>query len=117
MSTATDLAPFEIDDAIDDAADDAVEPRPEIPEFEGKPVASATLKIAGGISGLPDDPNLVVGIDDRVRVAVVARVVEVKHIVDASTGELVRQQILKFVSADRIPFDPSDPDDDGILRG
>lgn len=117
MSAIEELAPFEVDDTVDEDVADDVALEPEIPAFEGKAVASAVVEFSGNPKGLQDDPNLVVGIDDRVRLAGVYRVVEVKHVVDTATGELVRKQILRPVTLDRIPFDPSDPDDDGVLRG
>lgn len=124
MSTTSELAPFEVDEPVgtDVGTSTAGEitdegPVPEIPKFEGKDVAAAVVEFSGNLKGLPDDPNLVIGIDDRVRLAGVYRVTEVKHVIDPATGEIIRKQILRPVTMDRIPFDPADPSDDGVLRG
>lgn len=84
-----------------------------IPQFEGKEVKSADL-ILSGLKELDEDPNLVVGVDDRVRIVVVVRVTDVNHTLD-SDGEFKRVAKAKVISAARVPFDPND-NDGGIIR-
>lgn len=87
---------------------------PSIPNFEGAPVSSATMKIVGR-SEIEDTEGVVITTDDRVRLVGEYRVTGVRHYVDKN-GELVREQTLKPLSVTLCPYDPSDPSDDGIVR-
>jgi hypothetical protein len=60
--------------------------------------------------------DIVISTDDRVRLVGEYRVVGVRHDVDDKTGEVIRIQILKPISIQLCPWDPSDPTDDGIVR-
>jgi hypothetical protein len=59
---------------------------------------------------------VVVGIDDVVQLLSQYRVVGVDHKVDAKTGRVIRVQTLKPVEVQLVPLNPSDPDDDGVMR-
>jgi hypothetical protein len=63
---------------------------------------------------LPED--LVVSVDDRVRLVGEYKVVGVRHFVDPRTGDLVREQVLKPIFVNTLPWDESDPTDDGVIR-
>lgn len=88
---------------------------PAIPTFEGAPVAIARMKISGA-SAIEATDDVVISTDDRVRLVGEYRVVGVRHTVDDKTGELVREQILKPLTIQLCPWDPTDPQDDGIVR-
>lgn len=90
-------------------------PTPGIPQFEGRQVDAAHLKIAG-TTPLDEVGDIVVSVDDRVRLVAEYRVVGVRHYVHPGTGDLVREQVLKPLVAELAPWDPSDPDDDGVIR-
>jgi hypothetical protein len=87
-----------------------------IPAFEGRAVDSVSIKIHGAMptDDLPE--NLVVSVDDRVRLVGEYKVVGVRHFVDPRTGDLVREQVLKPIFVNTLPWDESDPKDDGIIR-
>lgn len=85
-------------------------------EFEKTRVARSEIKFTGnGEVELYDDTT--VGIDDRLRLVGEFRVVKVVFGVDEKTGDLVRTQFIKPVNdLQLVPWDPSDPSDDGIAR-
>lgn len=91
-------------------------PTAPIPAFEGRVVDQVAIRIAGSMptDGLPE--NLIVSVDDRVRLVGEYKVVGVRHYVDPRTGDLVREQMLKPILVDTIPWDASDPKDDGVIR-
>lgn len=86
-----------------------------IPAFEGHPVSSTAVKITGKL--VTDDlQGYVLRQDDVVQVLCQYKVVGVHHNVDDKTGELVRVQLLRPTEMVLAPIDPTDPDDDGIIR-
>lgn len=87
---------------------------PAVPTFEGKPVDATTLKVASPHAGLEIDA--VLRMDDIVRVVVEARVSRIDHQVNERTGQLIRHQSAKVISAALIPWNPEDPEDTGVLR-
>lgn len=89
--------------------------KPPIPAFEGAPVESANIKISGACT-VESDNDVVIGIDDRVRLVGEYRVVQVNFRVDPKTGDTIREQILKPITVQLCPWDPNDPTDDGIVR-
>lgn len=93
----------------------SVVPEPPIPLFEGRSVDAAMVRITGS---MPTDelPEVIISVDDRVRLVGEYRVVAVRHYVDPKTGGLIREQVLKPLVLNTIPWDPSDPDDDGVIR-
>jgi hypothetical protein len=73
------------------------------------------IKISGAC--VIEAGDITVSMDDLVRAVGVYRVVGVNHYVHPKTGETVRQQILKPVETlVVVPFDSSNPNDDGIVR-
>jgi hypothetical protein len=88
---------------------------PPIPLFEGRKVDAVSIRIAGT---MPTDelPAMTVSVDDRVRLVGEYKVVAVRHYADPKTGDLVREQVLKPILVDTLPWDATDPDDDGIIR-
>jgi len=84
-----------------------------VPMFEGQSVDAVNMKVSGATSVDADD--VVVSMDDRVRLVVECRVVGVHHYVN-NNGDLVRQQILKAADAELTPWNPDDPKDDGVIR-
>lgn len=93
----------------------AIEPIPEVPMFEGKPVEATRLKVTSPTHGLEIDK--VLRMDDIIRVVIEARVSDVAHKVNERTGALIRHQSAKVISAALIPWNPEDPNDEGVLRG
>lgn len=91
-----------------------IRPVPPIPEFEGKPVAGTRLKITSATNLECEDR--VLHVDDIVRVEVDARVTSIGHDVNEKTGELVRYQTAKALDVQIVPFNPNDPDDNGVFR-
>ena len=91
-------------------------PQPPIPHFEGREVNAVSVKIVGAMptDALPE--NMIVSVDDRVRLVGEYKVVSVRHAVDPKTGDLVREETLKPLLVDLIPWDDTDPQDDGIIR-
>lgn len=88
---------------------------PNAPTFEGAPVQETRMKISGR-SDIEDSDGIVISTDDRVRLVGEYRVTGVRHYVDEKTGNLVREQVLKPLSIQLCPWDPSDPQDNGIVR-
>lgn len=88
---------------------------PPIPSFEGRRVDAVSIRIAGT---MPTDelPAMTVSVDDRVRLVGEYKVVAVRHYADPKTGDLVREQVLKPILVDTLPWDATDPTDDGIIR-
>ena len=85
-----------------------------IPAFEGHPVNATAIKMSGAIT-LDDLDGEVVYMDDVVQMISQFRCVGVRHEVDKN-GEITRVQILRPMEAYLYPFDPSDPNDTGVLR-
>lgn len=85
-----------------------------LPRFEGQTVDGSTVKISG-LSSLDNAEDIVISTDDRVRIVGEFKVVGVRHYVDKD-GHLIREQVLKPLKVETCPWDPSDPDDDGIIR-
>lgn len=90
-------------------------PVPPIPRFEGRQVDAASIRIAGSMP-TDDLPEMTVSVDDRVRLVGEYKVIAVRHYADPKTGDLVREQVLKPMVVDTLPWDSSDPTDDGIIR-
>jgi hypothetical protein len=85
-------------------------------EFEGAQVGMTKVKISG-VASIDTTDNLMLSLDDRVRAVGEYRVVKVMFYADAKTGETVRLQVLTPVAPLAVvPFDPSNPADDGIVR-
>lgn len=89
--------------------------RPPIPKFEGAAVVSTTTKISG-TAPIDTDEDLIISIDDRVRLVGEYRVVGVMFKVDPKTGDTVREHLLKPVEVTLCPWQPNDPTDNGIVR-
>lgn len=118
----------EFDTAMDEADQPLVEavtsaprqghsdtPAPAPAMFEGRVVDRTEVAIKG-LTGLSEAyDGLRIGLDDRVRLVVETRASRVNHYVDKD-GMLVRSQELKVQLADIIPWDPTDPNDDGVIR-
>lgn len=83
--------------------------------FEGKPVEGARLKVSTATQGL--DVDVVLRMDDIVRLVIEARVSGVDHKVNERTGALIRHQSIKVIAAELAPWDPANPDDNGVLHG
>jgi len=113
INPTDEVPPFELEDEVDEPYGEP-DPAPEIPKFEGKEVAGTEVKFTG-LASIDDVNGLVLGTDDRVRIVVEARVTSVKHYVDKN-GQLQREQTVKAISAGFVPFDPTDPNDIGIIR-
>jgi len=120
-----DVKADDFDTALGSALADAAETAPtwnpgeeEKPEpilFEGRTVNRTEVKISG-LTGLSEAyEGLKLGLDDRVRMVIEARVTKVNHYVDKD-DQMVRSQETKVILADIVPWDPSNADDDGILR-
>lgn len=86
-----------------------------IPSFEGVAV-TATESLITGKASIQHPGDLVVSIDDIVRMVGEYRVVSVNFKVDPKTGETVRVQTLKPVRIETVPWNAADPTDDGITR-
>ena len=87
---------------------------PPVPNFEKRTVDGLVGKIRGG-NVILDEEMPVCSIDDRVNVLVEMTVVGISHEVDKD-GHLVRVQTFKPQSMQVVPYDPSDPADDGVVR-
>ena len=90
-------------------------PERPFPAFEGKIVAGVVNSIRG-TAPMEEVDNTVLSVDDRVLMLAEYTVVGVRHEVDEKTGELVRHQVLRPITMRLHPWDPDDPDDDGVLR-
>ena len=89
--------------------------KPAIPKFEGAAVLSTSIKISGTCQVDASD-DLVLSIDDRVRMVGEYRVVGVYFRVDTKTGDTIREQILKPLELALCPWDPNDPTDTGVVQ-
>ncbi len=90
---------------------------PRVPTFDGQTVQRYEVKISGVATLDDDEHNIpIVSLDDRVRVVGGYRVTKVIHFYDDKTGEIVRQCTLSPMTAEICPWDPSNPDDDGVVR-
>lgn len=84
--------------------------------FEEAPVNRTEIKLAGATAVNTND-GIEISLDDRIRVVGEFRVSKVTHYVDQKTGDVVRQQTIVAVNdLELTPFDPGDPNDDGIVR-
>lgn len=92
-------------------------PHPAVPDFEGRHVESATMKLTGSVH-VAHAEDVVVSVDDVIRVVGEFRVVGVRHYVDPKTGKIIREQVIRAVdhTVELTPWDPSDPKDDGVVR-
>ena len=91
---------------------DAHAPVPLVPLFEGKQVDGTALKIAN--SAVLDLTDVVLGMDDVIKIEVEAKVTSVNHVVHEPTGRLVRVHTAKAFDARLVPFNPTY--DDGVDR-
>ncbi len=89
--------------------------RPSIPDFEGASITSTSMKITGTVE-VDAAEDLVISLDDRVRLVGEYRVVGVTFKVDPKTGDTIREQILKPIEVQLCPWDPTDPTDNGIVK-
>lgn len=81
--------------------------------FEGVPVEGTVMKISGK-TPIEDDP-VVVSIDDVVLLITECKVTDVRHYVNGD-GQLIREQVLRPRRAVRGQWDPTNPNDDGVVR-
>jgi hypothetical protein len=86
-----------------------------VPAFEGRPVDGVSVRVSGA-APLDDLNQSVLSIDDRVQLVATYTVTGVHHTVDRATGNLLRVQTIKPVEMHLLPFDETDPADDGIIR-
>ncbi len=84
-------------------------------QFEGAKVQGAKFLISGNSDVEAYDEELV-SLDDRVRLVGEYRCVGVHFKLDPKTQDFVRVQMLKAVKMELVPWDPSDPTDNGIVR-
>lgn len=92
---------------------DSTPPDAPLPAFEGKAVDGCIMRISGATP--LEDADVVVSVNDRVRLVGEYRVVSIRHYIDA-TGGLIREQVLKPQVATLTPWNASDPNDDGVIR-
>ncbi len=91
-----------------------LEVQPPFPMFEGKDVKGLGIKITQlSQMNSPDMP--VFRVDDRLRVVGVFKCIGVRHYTDKN-GDLIREQIVVPVELEPCPWDPTDPNDDGVAR-
>lgn len=83
---------------------------PPVPTFEGHAVSTTKLRLVTPSS--IDIENVVLRMDDIVRIVVEGRVTKVDHVVNEKTGELERIQTVKVLD---IGFAPWSANDRGIL--
>lgn len=101
---------------VPDAAEGGDEaPVSPLPMFEGRTVDSCVMRISGA-TPLAEVEDMLVSVDDRLRLIGEYKVVSIRHFVDPKTGDLVREQLLKPTLATPAPWNPDDPDDDGVIR-
>lgn len=89
--------------------------QPPIPKFEEHIVEATTIKVTGMTAPDTGGRDLVIGVDDMVRLVGEFKVVRVNHFVDKD-GKLIREQVLKPITVETCPWDPADPNDDGVVR-
>ncbi len=87
--------------------------QPPLPRFEGRPVHQAKIRVSGTVKVPLDD--IVISVDDRVRLVGEYRVTGIRHYVDDATGDLVREQIIRPLD-ETIMLSPWGSDDDGVIR-
>lgn len=87
--------------------------RPSIPGFEGMVVAETKVIISG--TSQVDTQDTIVSIDDRVRLVGDFRCVGVSFEVDKN-GDTIRVQKLKPIEVTLCPWDPTDVNDNGIVK-
>ena len=85
-----------------------------IPPFEGRPVDHVAVKISGAVP-VEDLQDVVIRHDDLVQAVVIFRCTSVNHPTNKD-GLLYREQTLKPVEMELLPFDETDPNDIGIQR-
>jgi hypothetical protein len=86
-----------------------------LPEFERATVSSTEIKISGACA-IDTHGEVTVSLDDLIRAVGVFRVVKINHYVNKA-GDVIRQQVLAPVEdLAVVPFDASNPNDDGIVR-
>lgn len=81
--------------------------------FEGQPVEGVVMKISGKTPIQDDD--ITVSVDDRILLVTECTVTSIRHYVD-DNGKLIREQVLKPIRATRGQWDPTNPNDDGVVR-
>ena len=86
-----------------------------IPAFEGHPVDASVVRVSGS-APMDDLTDVILGVDDVVQMITQYRCVGVSHAVDDKTGTLTRVHHIKPIEMTLAPIDPSDPEDDGIIR-
>lgn len=84
------------------------------PEFEKAQVATVATKISG--STVVDSFGESISIDDRIRVVGEFKVVKVSHEVQKDGSVARVQYVAPCGDLQLVPWDPSDPADQGILR-
>lgn len=89
-------------------------PVPPLPAFEGRVVEQCIMRISGATP--LEEVDVVVSVDDVLHLEGEYKVVSIRHYVDPKTGDLVREQVLKPVIATISPWNPDDPNDDGVIR-
>lgn len=87
-----------------------------IPAFEGIPVEATEVKMSGAAPVQEELEGTVIYYGDLVQMTSHFRCVGVHHREDNKTGKLVRVQVLRPVLMALTPFDPTDPNDTGIMR-
>ncbi len=87
---------------------------PSIPQFEGEPVQALQVKVSG-LSTVTSQDMPAFTVDDRVRLIGEFKCIGVRHVRDKN-GNLVREQIVTPMDVDVCPYDPDDPNDDGVVR-
>jgi hypothetical protein len=91
------------------------QPAGDLPTFERATVQATEIRISGQCS-IDTHGELTVSLDDLIRAVGVFRVVKINHFVNKA-GDVVRQQVLAPVEdLEVVPFDSSNPNDDGIVR-
>lgn len=122
MSAAT-VEPWNVDD--DDQGEEAQASAPELlgdpvdptegdRTFEGRVIEGSEVKITG-VTTLDGLNDWKLAVDDRVRFVTEARVTAVSHTLDKD-GNLRRQHTIKAIRVEPTPWNPGDPNDQGVLR-
>lgn len=84
-------------------------------KFEKAEVARTEIKISGAATINTND-GTAISLDDRIRVVGEMRVTKIAHYVDKK-GEVVRvQYVTPCDDLELCPWDPANPNDDGIVR-
>ncbi len=86
-----------------------------LPTFEKAEVARTEIKVGGTVTVDTGDIAMI-SLDDRLRCCGDFKVVKVLHYIDKD-GAVVRQQIIAPIDTlDLVPWDATNPNDDGIVR-